>query len=102
MLRNALGIVYCLASGNHQSTREGAPTKHVQPGFAAANAIAAALMASGGLDGVKQPLTGEDGLAQGCLKRALEERCPPFPGYHLYYCPHRGRLKSLAFGRSKL
>ena len=64
VLRNAFGIVYCLASGNHQSTREGAPTKHVQPGFAAANAITAALMASGGLDGVKQPLTGEDGLAR--------------------------------------
>jgi 2-methylcitrate dehydratase PrpD len=64
VLRDALGIVYCLASGNHQSTREGAPTKHVQPGFAAANAITAALMASGGLDGVKQPLTGEDGLSR--------------------------------------
>jgi 2-methylcitrate dehydratase PrpD len=63
-LRNALGIVYCLASGNHQSTREGAPTKHVQPGFAAANAITAALMASGGLPGVRHPLTGEDGLSR--------------------------------------
>lgn len=64
VLRNALGIVYCLASGNHQSTREGAPTKHVQPGFAAANAITAALMAGGGLPGVKHPLTGEDGLSR--------------------------------------
>jgi 2-methylcitrate dehydratase PrpD len=64
VLRNAFGIVYCLASGNHQSTREGAPTKHVQPGFAASNAILAALMASRGLDGVKQPLTGEDGLSR--------------------------------------
>ena len=64
VLRNALGIVYCLASGNHQSTREGASTKHVQPGFAAANAITAALMASGGLPGVKHPLTGEDGLSR--------------------------------------
>ena len=64
VLGNALGIVYCLASGNHQSTREGAPTKHVQPGFAAANAITAALMASGGLSGVKHPLTGEDGLSR--------------------------------------
>jgi len=62
VLRNALGVVYCLASGNHQSTREGAPTKHVQPGFAAANAITAALMAGGGLPGVRHPLTGEDGL----------------------------------------
>lgn len=68
VLRNALGIVYCLASGNHQSTREGAPTKHVQPGFAAANAITAALMAGGGLPGVKHPLTGEDGLSRVYLR----------------------------------
>src|SRR4051812_7141372 len=57
-------MVCCLASGNHQSTREGAPTKHVQPGFAASNAITAALMASGGLPGVRHPLTGEDGLSR--------------------------------------
>ena len=62
--KNALGIVYCLASGNHQSTREGAPTKHVQPGFAASNAVLAALMAGGGLEGVQQPVTGEDGLSR--------------------------------------
>ncbi len=73
VLRNALGIVYCLASGNHQSTREGAPTKHVQPGFAAANAVTAALMASGGLDGVKQPLTGEDGFSRVYLHGRLDE-----------------------------
>jgi 2-methylcitrate dehydratase PrpD len=72
VLRNAFGIVYCLASGNHQSTREGAPTKHVQPGFAASNAITAALMASGGLDGVKQPLTGEDGLARVYLHKLFD------------------------------
>lgn len=62
VIKNALGIVYCMASGNHQSTREGAPTKHVQPGFAAANAVTAAMMASRGLDGVHLPFTGEDGL----------------------------------------
>ena len=32
-------------------------------------------------------------LAQGRLKRALDDWCPPFPGYHLYYradvTPHR-------------
>jgi 2-methylcitrate dehydratase PrpD len=71
-LRNALGIVYCLASGNHQSTREGAPTKHVQPGFAASNGILAALMASRGLDGVKQPLTGEDGLNRVYLRSRFD------------------------------
>lgn len=71
-LRNALGIVYCLASGNHQSTREGAPTKHVQPGFAAANAITAALMGSRGLSGVERPLTGEDGLGRVYLHGRFE------------------------------
>jgi DNA-binding transcriptional LysR family regulator len=34
-------------------------------------------------------------LAQGCLKRVLEDWCPPFPGYHLYY-PSR-RQSSPAF-----
>ena len=64
VLKNAFGIAYCLACGNHHSTREFAPTKHVQPGFAASNALLAALMAASGLDGVKQPFTGEDGLSR--------------------------------------
>jgi len=34
-------------------------------------------------------------LAQGSLKRVLEDWCPPFPGYHLYY-PSR-RQSSAAF-----
>ena len=34
-------------------------------------------------------------LAKGRLKRVLEDWCPPFPGYHLYY-PHR-RQSSRAF-----
>lgn len=67
-MRNALGIVYCLASGNHQSTRECAPTKHLQPGFAASNGVLAALMASEGLQGVQQPLGGEDGLSRVYLR----------------------------------
>ena len=28
-------------------------------------------------------------LAQGRLKRVLEDWCPPFPGYHLYYPSRR-------------
>jgi DNA-binding transcriptional LysR family regulator len=28
-------------------------------------------------------------VAAGCLKRVLEEWCPPFPGYHLYYPSRR-------------
>ena len=77
VLRNALGIVYCLASGNHQSTREGTPTKHVQPGFAAANAVTAALMASGGLPGVRHPLTGEDGLSRVYLRDRFDPARAP-------------------------
>ena len=73
ILRNALGIVYCLASGNHESTREGATTKHVQPGFAAGNGVLAAMMAANGLDGVRQPLTGEDGLARAYLRERFDQ-----------------------------
>jgi 2-methylcitrate dehydratase PrpD len=62
--RNALGVVYCFACGNHQSSREGAQTKHVQPGIAAANGLKAALMAQRGLGAVQAPFTGEDGFAR--------------------------------------
>ena len=61
---NAFGIAYSLASGNHQSSREGVSTKHAQPGFAAANGVNAALMAANGLDSVRQVFGGEDGLAR--------------------------------------
>lgn len=71
-IKHAFGIVYCMASGNHQSTREGATTKHVQPGFAASNAVLAAQMATAGLDGVQQPLTGEDGLSRVYLHDAFD------------------------------
>lgn len=74
VLKNAFGIVYCLACGNHQSTREGASTKHVQPGFAASNAIVASLIASGDLEGIKQPLTGEDGLGRVYLHGRFDSR----------------------------
>ena len=62
--RHALGIAYCFASGNHQSSREGAPTKHLQPGIAAGNGVKAALMAARGLSGVGAPFQGEDGFAR--------------------------------------
>jgi 2-methylcitrate dehydratase PrpD len=66
--RDALGIVYCFASGNHQSSREGAVTKHLQPGIAAANGLKAALTAQRGLGGVTAPFTGEDGFARVYLR----------------------------------
>lgn len=71
-MRNALGIAYCLVCGNHQSTREGATTKHVQPGFAAHNAILAVIMSKAGLDGIQNPFTGEDGLGRVYLHGQFE------------------------------
>ena len=71
-LKNAFGIAYVLTCGNHQSSREGAPTKHVQPGYAASNGILASLMGGNGLQGVKQPITGEDGLARVYLHNRFE------------------------------
>jgi 2-methylcitrate dehydratase PrpD len=65
--RHALGIVYCFTCGNHQSSREGAPTKHLQPGIAAGNGVKAALMARKGLKGVSAPFVGEDGFARAYL-----------------------------------
>jgi 2-methylcitrate dehydratase PrpD len=65
--RHALGIVYCFTCGNHQSSREGAPTKHLQPGIAAGNGVKAALMAKKGLKGVSAPFVGEDGFARAYL-----------------------------------
>ena len=62
--RDALGIAYCFACGNHQSSREGAQTKHLQPGIAAGNGAKAALMAARGLSGVSAPFAGEDGFAR--------------------------------------
>jgi len=70
--RNALGIVYCFAGGNHESSREGAPTKHLQPGIAAANGLKAALMASRGLTGVQAPFAGEDGFARVYLRNRFD------------------------------
>lgn len=71
-LRSALGIAYSLTCGNHQSTREGAETKHLQPAFAAMNGFSAALMAEAGLGGVAQPFLGEDGLARVYLHDRLD------------------------------
>ena len=61
---HAFGIAYSLASGNHQSSREGVSTKHAQPGFAAHNGVNAALLAIHGLDGVSEVFSGKDGMAR--------------------------------------
>ncbi|HTE16401.1 MAG TPA: MmgE/PrpD family protein [Burkholderiales bacterium] len=69
---HAFGIAYSLASGNHQSSREGASTKHAQPGFAAHNGVNAALMAINGLDGVSEVFSGKDGLARVYLRNQFD------------------------------
>jgi len=35
-------------------------------------------------------------LAKGCLNRVLEDWCPPFSGYHLYYASRRQRSPAFA------
>ena len=72
VLRSALGAAYTLTSGNHQSTREGAETKALQPAIAASNGLLAALMAAGGLAGVAHPFLGEDGLGRVYLHGKLD------------------------------
>jgi 2-methylcitrate dehydratase PrpD len=72
VLRSALGAAYTLTSGNHQSTREGAETKALQPAIAGSNGLLAALMAAGGLKGVSQPFLGEDGLGRVYLHDKLD------------------------------
>jgi len=61
---HALAIAYSHTCGNHQSSREGATTKHLQPGIAAGNGVTSALMAARGLAGPDLPFTGEDGFAR--------------------------------------
>jgi 2-methylcitrate dehydratase PrpD len=72
VLRSALGAAYTLTSGNHQSTREGAETKALQPAVAGSNGLLAALMAKNGLVGVANPFLGEDGLGRVYLHGKLD------------------------------
>lgn len=72
VLRSALGIAYTMTSGNHQSTREGAETKHLQPAIAAMNGVSAAVMAAAGLKGMRCPFMGEDGLSRVYLHGKLD------------------------------
>ena len=69
-------MAYVLTCGNHQSTREGAETKHLQPAIAGSNGLLAALMASQKVDAVAQPFLGEDGLNRVYLHERLDlQRC---------------------------
>ena len=72
LVARSLGVVYSFTSGNHQPTREGVETKHLQPGIAASNAVSAVLMTKAGLHGVRQPFLGEDGLNRVYLRSRMD------------------------------
>lgn len=61
-MRNALGIAYSQAAGNHQVTRDAALTKRVQPGFAAKTGLISTAMSRIGIRGAQQTFEGIDGL----------------------------------------
>ncbi len=52
-MRNALGIAYSQAAGNHQVTRDAALTKRVQPGFAAKTGLISTAMSRIGIRGAQ-------------------------------------------------
>ncbi len=54
-----------------------------------------AALAGFGLAYVPEDLT-QPYLAKGLLKRVLEEWCPPFSGYHLYYPSRRQTTPAFA------
>ena len=59
-----------------------------------------AQMLNAALDGFRLAYVPEElaqpHLAQGHLKRVLEDWCPPFPGYHLYYPSRRHSSPAVA------
>jgi 2-methylcitrate dehydratase PrpD len=61
-IRNALGIVYSQTSGNAQGLLEGRLAKRLQPGFAASAGVLAAYLASQGITGSHNFLTGKYGF----------------------------------------
>lgn len=61
-MRNALGIAYSQAAGNHQVTRDAALTKRIQPGFAAKTGLISVAMSRLGIRGAQQTFEGIDGL----------------------------------------
>jgi len=61
-IRNALGIAYSQAAGNHQVTRDAAVTKRIQPGFAAKTGLISVAMSKIGIRGAQDTFEGIDGL----------------------------------------
>jgi 2-methylcitrate dehydratase PrpD len=62
VIRNALGFAYVQASGNGQSTLDGALAKRMQPGFAARGGVFAAELAARGLTAPWDSLEGQRGF----------------------------------------
>lgn len=58
------------------------------------------IMTRAAIDGVELAFMTEEraspNLASGFLVRVLEDRCPPFPGYFLYYPSRRQRPAAVA------
>ncbi|MFZ1640923.1 MAG: LysR family transcriptional regulator [Candidatus Contendobacter sp.] len=63
--------------------------------FNSSSPILRAALAGGGLAFLPEDMVREP-LAEGRLQRALEDWCPPFPGYHLYYPNRRHSSPALA------
>ncbi|MDQ6433205.1 MmgE/PrpD family protein [Mesorhizobium sp. LHD-90] len=71
--RNALGIAYSQAAGNHQVTRDAALTKRIQPGFAAKTGLISVAMSKLGIRGAQMTFEGVDGL----FRTYLHDRYDP-------------------------
>lgn len=69
---NALGISYCMASGNHQALNEGTLAKRLQPAFASSNGLMAVLLSKAGITGPHQPFEGVFGLFNVYLRGKVE------------------------------
>ncbi|MBE2276422.1 MAG: MmgE/PrpD family protein [Rhodobacteraceae bacterium] len=71
-MRNALGIAYSQAAGNHQVTRDAALTKRIQPGFAAKTGLISVAMSKLGIRGAQQTFEGVDGLFRTYLQNRYD------------------------------
>jgi 2-methylcitrate dehydratase PrpD len=90
-IQRALGMAYVLTCGNHQSTREGAETKHLQPAIAGSHGVLAALLAMKEVSSPAQPFLGEDGLNRVYLRNRLD------PSIALEQLGERWLLDELSF-----
>lgn len=91
---NALGIAYSQAAGNRQSILDGALTKRLQSGQAAAAGVQSAILAQTGFTGAHHIFTGQYGFFElyqpgGCEVGALTDKLgTAFRGDELSFKPH--------------